>query len=469
MLIYNHKKEFLGIDESDLRALGLSNMKELENEAADIADLFVKSPGYIHNFKHVHWIDYITCNENAVESKVIISLQGRTYQASLDINTLYLLSDPAQKGFVVTLLNIKTLSGAQADKIRTETAKTTAAVSSPPPKEQEFVYRATYDPYEVEEEPEEPIKGAELSFEDVSPKYTNDEPKSPPAYIEEEPPKSLAIQQETQEQDHFAGYIYNPRTASEDLGLPMDLVEEFVQDFIAQADSFKADLYNSVANEDIDDLKIQSHKLKGVSANLRIEDALDILTKINTLQDPALIKLNLDKFYKIIDRLKNKKTMPENVKEDIHKEDEGGDMLILSFKEEKLQTTPATDDGFFDSDLNTQNDDSTISKPSSDYDKKRIAREMGIGEEHFEELLQDYVNDTHDLALMILSDIENGELHASKENAIKIKGMSENMRIRDLDEDIRSIIDSSDAQEIRTHTQNIIAKTNRILENAEGI
>lgn len=77
MLIYNYKKEFLGIDESDLELLGLSNLADLRAEAADFADLFVKTPGFIHNFKHVHWIDYITCNDSGVESKAIIHIKNK--------------------------------------------------------------------------------------------------------------------------------------------------------------------------------------------------------------------------------------------------------------------------------------------------------------------------------------------------------------------------------------------------------
>ena len=35
MLIYNHDKEFLGIDESDLKALSISNLTELQSQAAE--------------------------------------------------------------------------------------------------------------------------------------------------------------------------------------------------------------------------------------------------------------------------------------------------------------------------------------------------------------------------------------------------------------------------------------------------
>jgi len=59
MLIYNFQKEFLGIDAKDLQELGYHDLSSLRSEVTDFADLFVKTPGYIHNFQHVHWIDFI--------------------------------------------------------------------------------------------------------------------------------------------------------------------------------------------------------------------------------------------------------------------------------------------------------------------------------------------------------------------------------------------------------------------------
>ena len=58
MLIYNFQKEFIGIDKSSLEALGLSTLSELQEQVEDFADLFVKTPGHIHNFKHVHYLRF---------------------------------------------------------------------------------------------------------------------------------------------------------------------------------------------------------------------------------------------------------------------------------------------------------------------------------------------------------------------------------------------------------------------------
>ena len=61
--------------------------------------------------------------------------------------------------------------------------------------------------------------------------------------IESEVKTAVADNIQLDEADSFANYVFNPEVASEELGLPTDLVEEFIQDFIAQANSFKDELY----------------------------------------------------------------------------------------------------------------------------------------------------------------------------------------------------------------------------------
>ncbi|WP_321779167.1 hypothetical protein [Sulfurimonas sp.] len=110
MLIYNYQKEFLGIDELDLKALGFSDFAQLRSESADFADLFVKTPGFVHNFKHVHWIDFVTCAEGSEDSKVIIHVNGKNFRCTLDIKTIFLVDDPSQKAYIINLVNLRVLS-----------------------------------------------------------------------------------------------------------------------------------------------------------------------------------------------------------------------------------------------------------------------------------------------------------------------------------------------------------------------
>ena len=117
MLIYNFQKEFLGIDDSDLKKLGYLNLSELRAEAADFADLFVKTPGFIHNFKHVHWIDFIECSESSENANVIIHANDRSFRCSIEIESAYLVDAPSQKAYIVYLNNLRELSKTENDQV----------------------------------------------------------------------------------------------------------------------------------------------------------------------------------------------------------------------------------------------------------------------------------------------------------------------------------------------------------------
>ncbi|NPA66645.1 MAG: Hpt domain-containing protein, partial [Epsilonproteobacteria bacterium] len=305
MLIYNHKKEFIGISDKDLRHFKLSSLAELQTEVTDFADLFVKVPGYIHNFKHVHWLDFISSADSIDENKVIISVKGKNYKAILKLQTLYLIDEPAQGGYGIELSNIRELTAEENEQISGELAQRSiekATAVTPPVVEQtqteeeteEFVSFQNEndlieDPYANKLDVEETL---DIDMDDL---YEEESPTPPPVQ------PTTPLQTVTyEEDDKFKDYVYDPEVASNDLGLPVDLVEEFIQDFIAQAKEFKEEMYRSLEEGDIDTLKSTSHKLKGVAANLRIEDAYDALVIINTSDDMDKVKQNMDKFYNII-------------------------------------------------------------------------------------------------------------------------------------------------------------------------
>lgn len=299
--------------------------------------------------------------------------------------------------------------------------------------------QTSYDPYEEDYDAAEPdAQDKNLSLDVVmdedeleyTPEPLLEEKKE---IFEEKSPKQEKKEEIAQndEANPFANYVYNPQTASEELGLPIDLVEEFIQDFIAQANSFKSDLYESAKDGDLDNLRIQSHKLKGVAANLRIEDALDALTKVNSLEEYAEIKTNLDRLYKIINKLSNTdaSVVEEVTETKNHKEEE--DDFVLSIKEDVLapvaiddsevpnsiELPELADDEFLHQSTVTQQEsveelpaqeeesdtleefaqDVAVEEPSFHYDKKQIAHEMGLNIDSFNELFDDYINEAKTL------------------------------------------------------------------------
>ena len=321
MVLYNYEKKFVGIAQKDLQALNLASLAELYTEAAEFADLFVKTPGYIHNFKHVHWIDFIKSADSLDENRVIISVKGKNYKATLDLQEFFFTDNPDKPGYGIVLNGLRELTKEESNRISGDLAGRVAPEPyTPPATPTSFQEEPTFEepqavaPMEVEEfleekmpplsvEEEEKEVGLELDesvFETVS------QPEEPKEEYEEQPLEVASHQHQevyvpkSEEDEKFRDYHFDPEVAAKELGLPVDLVEEFIQDFIAQAEEFKTDLYQALDEGRIDSLRMLSHKLKGVAANLRIEDAYDALITINTSDDIDLVKNTLDRFYAVI-------------------------------------------------------------------------------------------------------------------------------------------------------------------------
>lgn len=542
MLIYNYQKEFIGIDESDLKTLGFSNLSQLRNESADFADLFVKTPGFVHNFKHVHWIDFVTCADSSEDSKVIIHANGKNFKAILDIKTVYLIDDPSQKAYTINLLNLRILTddengqvaGDVLEKPIPKVSKESIAIfntsdSSPDIKNDNNIQvvtaetaekaKITHDPYETDHydniEQESSPNITEDIYEDIPITLDNElleiddnlkEFSKPEVKetleLEEEQIKQPIPTVPSQEIEITNNYIYDPYLASDELGLPVDLIEEFIQDFISQANEFKNDLYNSLNDANIDNVKILSHKLKGVAANLRIEDAFEALSVINTSNDTNEIKAYIDNLYIIISKLSNKDTQKNASMEIVEEQDD--DELVLSFKDDfketeedminkeqaitdsEIKTPKLLDDDFlainstFDEtpkeiktdesneDLITisleenEHNQAILDDSSLKYNKAQTAKEIGIDEQSFEILFNDFIVESNKACSEINSAIEQNENIIWKEAAIKLKGMSDNMRINDFTAEIESIIHTQDPNRAKKAIDFISSKLEQI-------
>ena len=342
MLIYNSKKEFVGIEEHDLNALGFSDFSKLIDQAADFADLFVKTPGYVHNFKHVSWIDFIACADPDEAQRAIIHVDSKSFKCNLDVKIAYLSDEPSSKSFLVYLNNLRELTNNESENIssdivsKPESHAAASASKSPevPPsvvldqeddieQEKEIIDEPSLEiidepktDFHEEDSFDEPIDETPVDLElPLDLDFNDDSEEIEPALEPKEKPEVQTKEVEYNETEIYDnGYIYNPQIASDELGLPVDLIEEFIEDFVAQAKEFKDELYNSLNNGDNDNVKILSHKLKGVAANLRIEDAFEALAIINTSSDNTEIETNLDTFYKIISKLSGEKIVVKRSK-----------------------------------------------------------------------------------------------------------------------------------------------------------
>jgi hypothetical protein len=544
MLIYNYKKEFLGIDEVDLQALGFKDLVSLQAEVSDFSDLFVKTPGYIHNFKHVHWIDFITCADSTEPPKVIIHVHSINYKCNLKITPIYLSDNPTEKAFIVNLQNLRRLSDTESSSVAIDVAHKQAQTPAytppttpfnhfePPhvePIKQELqevepeidvaqtyseVIEDAYDDLPLEIDVEEDVSVVKVQDEALkaveAPKTHHVE--APKAHHVEVPKKTAETHHKAHHEDE---YIFDPNVASKELGLPVDLIEEFIQDFIAQAKEFKDELYASLHELDISNVKILSHKLKGVAANLRVVDALEALTVVNTASDFSIIHSNLDRFYRIISKLSGETPTDATTVSNVRSEE---DEFVVDFKEDEFDApleisiddsdVPNTikmpelaDDDFqpneieefspnlldidfdtVDADdlslevseinelpdmLDTFDDEEKLELLSVDEDKEiqpvtllqtqekekvtinykreAIANEIGIDIESFNELFDDFIDESKVKCKQIRDAISDENSDLWKVKAMKLKGMSENMRITELSHELDTIIKSSDS------------------------
>jgi len=311
------------------------------------------------------------------------------------------------------------------------------------------------------------------------------------------------------------GYTYDPQVASDELGLPLDLIDEFIQDFIAQSKEFKEKIYVALDDGEFDQVKILSHKLKGVAANLRIEDAFDVLSIVNTSEDTNILKKNLDIFYKIIAKLSGEEVLVEKVAqtpvvtepsvssepelatkdEEIAEDDDlYGDLLDVDVKDsavpEKIEIPELADDEFLNSEVDLENiesdidtienielleldkeiestddamldideeitldlDDELISiedpKTSVEYSKESVADEIGLDIESFNELFEDYLSESKTILSEMKNAVASGDYATCRHEAVKLQGMSDNMRVNSFSDELSLLTKSNDSVEI---------------------
>ncbi|MBN2816679.1 MAG: Hpt domain-containing protein [Campylobacterales bacterium] len=528
MLLYNAKKEFIGIDEKDLKTLGFSNLSGLRSEVSDFADLFVKTPGFIHNFKHVHWIDFITCADSTEESKVIINVNNKNFRAKVTIEKVFLTDNTSANGYIVYLNNLRELTKSETDDVSADIVARPvikdipAAVTAPvidtfdiPEESEPEISTVTIDPYEapleVDFDAEESLDEVMLEEEtsDVSEKLSVEDSLDDmldvgDLTLDEEvevPVSTMQTTSETADETFDNGYVYDPQVASDELGLPLDLIEEFIQDFIAQAKEFKDDIYGALDSSELDQVKILSHKLKGVAANLRIEDAFEVLAVVNTSDDVNIIEKNLNIFYKIIAKLageepvvvpKSEPEVPivepvEEIQEkpepanESDEEDLYSDLLDVEDSQvpQKIDMPELADDDFVAEDVDTTTLDDEIAVDMDDldlldidtdisvedeialdideapefedlsapiYSKEASAADIGIDIDTFNELFEDYIHESNTLLSEIKSAIDTGDFDSCKHEALKLEGMSENMRVTGFSDELATLMHSQDSE-----------------------
>ncbi|MGD9971176.1 MAG: Hpt domain-containing protein [Sulfuricurvum sp.] len=537
MLFYNHNQEFIGVDDEGLKLLNYGSLQDLLSICGDVADLFAPEPGYIYNFKNFGWIDFLLHSDSDTKS-AIVHANGRVFSCILEVHKLYLCDNPFQNGYIVEMSRIQTLSG---DEIKPHTIAPSkprkeplpryeTPVASPPPASPQIVEThpveetilpdyghieptllkepGTFDiPDYSEPEPlvvpeSTPVPEVTKTFEipdvELEEIFKRSEPEEVKSAIPVPSSGSRYTPEEQEFIDHLqvpATYRFDPNIAANELGLPVDLIQEFIGDFIQQSYDFKSELFEALLKGDMNNLKILSHKLKGVAANLRIEDAFETLATVNTSNDTIEVEANLKHFYTIIEKLEGKEPSSATVQSTFS--DSSDDIMVLEprqtepskpsllpIKEESDEdiyafmpktnetTFPTFDnvteeivlDDFMpeamptietheeieEATVNTSDDNeiaSDISIHQIQYDKVRVAGSLGIDVAFLDDLIADYKNDALNSARGITNAVNAFDTHSWKNTAKQLKGISDHLRLNEISEELAILSETNDAQE----------------------
>jgi hypothetical protein len=595
MLFYNHKQEFIGIDEEGLKLLNYATLEELLGVCSDVADLFAKEPGYIHNFKNFGWIDFLLHADSDATS-AIVNGNGRTFSCTLTVQKLFMVEEPSGYGYIIDMTHVKSISGEELkpyiapSKPAYESApvipeKTAADLSAAPSVLPDYGYLTPTvlsepDTLDVPSFTEEEFTSDLEPLDDLYAKLSV--PASEEAFVPEEIlPQEVAGPEETLPEKEIPiptvpeprrpevrgtrysdaeqvfinnlkidkSYRFDPRIAANELGLPVDLIEEFIGDFIQQAHDFKDELFEAVLKGDMNNLKILSHKLKGVAANLRIEDAFETLSIINTSNDPTEIEANLKYFYSVIAKLESKgeevaaeepliplqskentaavkaDALPSAQDEGIYafalKQNPDEPLLVheeelyvlpdiqnepfetaaefvtteealppqeeelysfqniheepyetataavtteeaLSPQEEELYSFPNIHEESFGTAMvpETINEISFGTVEAAEdklhYDAGAIAGALGIELPFFEEILGDYKREAFNAAERISGAISAFDTHSWKKSASELKGISDNLRLNEISDQLAILSQTNDAQEANKASKRLI-------------
>ncbi len=199
-----------------------------------------------------------------------------------------------------------------------------------------------------------------------------------------------------------------------------------------------------------------------------------------------LIHDNLDTFYKIIAKLAGEpvekviiteEEAPEeepitlDFKDDddeisIAVEDEEEESIdILDIEDEdvpeKIEMPELADDDFLTIGSD-ENEEEAVEEEEIHFSKAQAAKEIGIDETSFNELFEDFIGESHTLLQKIDNAIANDNLQTCRNEALKFKGMSDNMRLHEFTAELETLIHSSDKDEIMQAAKQIDLSINKI-------
>ncbi len=218
VILYDNYKKLLAINEQTLEMLGYASLEEFKKEIYDVAQLFLRKPGYIYEFRSFHWIDYVLTNNTVNHRALLQTKDGRVLEVFVKV--LQLSNIAAPKNYYLVTFELNTYN--ECEPFASEQPATAHTQTSAPQTPQT--------------------------------------------------PRTLQI-----EAREFAKP--NITQISEELNLSPEIVEDFIKEYINQALEKFDEIQESLKKKDKERIYSLLHTLKGVAANLRLKPAFDILAQ----------------------------------------------------------------------------------------------------------------------------------------------------------------------------------------------
>jgi hypothetical protein len=327
--------------------LGFEDMEQFKNICSDVADLFVKKPGFIFKFKNFSWIDY-TLNSGAPKKSVVLKLKdGNELETGIKIKEILLYDKQNQEKIYYSIYFTNEIAQTirnPVDPILEETNLLSTAIE--PIQEQQDVsidFANEIDRLEKnevkEEDPdistdfneqtidEKPILKLKIDNEiletkDTEKLFAEDDYKPDTQKISAQNDEEVKIETEViisniqlkEERritnvplvENLDEYIppFDLAECTEALGLDISLVAEVISDYMRKIDETIPRIKNCIDLNDEISLQSNLLNLKGVSDNLHIKNLSKQLENTIKERRKDYRKEKIEQFEKMVQEFK---------------------------------------------------------------------------------------------------------------------------------------------------------------------
>ncbi len=337
--------------QSELSILGYEDMEEFKSYFDDFADLFVDHPGYISKFKNFSWIDYALHSGAPNRNVLLKHKNGTDIETALKISEIFLaqqINDESAAYCIELGINAPSsdLSVKHSIKLPDEDTTTQEEIKDTAINIDKHHIEENSEMHNFDEILVDDYKENKEETEDIHIKMSDDEinikqneedniynnkeihtEESPAVHFGEtegEHPAKLKVffdddddntpeskleispisEDENTQASDIADTALNDSKEiqempdesidltqiAEDTGMDLGDIAEFMEDFVKEAESYLEKLNNIEHVKNVDFIKDETIKLKGVASNLKITNITNTLNSI--LQNTEENKIN---------------------------------------------------------------------------------------------------------------------------------------------------------------------------------